>query len=421
MITLDRLWRAARFTSSYADPETSESEDNLEDDFEEGLNFQDQDESIAGIRRRLSDEASVSRVGEALNQTLGADRDDRAEPRDHFSPVQVRFPVNAPALRPPVETSEGSGGDEMPDVVNFDAEDKADGADAAVQARHIKVEFDPADVRFWFAQLEDEMTMAGVGRQWLKKTILQRNLPIKQKEDVKAYFTLQKDQAGDHIYLDIKNELIRIYAAKPCDSYRKALSRTMTGLPSQLGYQIVDDICKKPQKLAGCCCSAAALALWTDRLPVNVREHISNEDFNADTYKSVFNAADKVFMSGRPSQVAAVSASLNETQPAFNPHNQPSAEVAAIAGKNKNNRGGGGGRGFGRGGRGNRGNRGGGQNRGGGSNGSGPTRGTRHASVPDSLADKLCSRHYTHADQAWYCLAPTTCPWKNKCVSRPEQ
>ena len=305
-----------------------------------------------------------------------------------------------------------------PVVVNFDAEDKEDAADAAVQARHIKVEFDPADVRFWFAQLEDEMTMAGVGRQWLKKTVLQRNLPVKQKEDVKSYFTLQKDQAGDHIYLDIKNELIRIYAAKPCDSYRKALSRTMVGLPSQLGYQIVDDICKKPQKLVGCCCSAAALALWTDKLPVNVREHISNEDFTADTYKSVFNAADKVFMSGRPSQVAAIN--LDETQAAFNPHNQPSAEVAAISGKNNNR--GGGNRGSGRGGRGGRNNRGNRGGRGGNSNGSGSSnRGSRHASVPDSLADKLCSRHYTHADQAWYCLAPTTCPWKNKCVSRPEQ
>ena len=68
---LDRLWRAARFTSSYADPLTdSESEDN----FEEGLDFNDQgeEENIEGIRRRLSDEASISRVGEALNQTLGA-------------------------------------------------------------------------------------------------------------------------------------------------------------------------------------------------------------------------------------------------------------------------------------------------------------------------------------------------------------
>ena len=144
------MWRAARFTSSYADPLTdSESE---EDNFEDGLDFQNQEveEDIAGIRRRLSDEASVSRVGEALNQTLGADRVETG-PREHFSPVQVRFPVNAPALRPPAE-------DNMPNPpapVNIDVEDGLDGDKAADNARHIKVEFDPNNIRFWFVQLED--------------------------------------------------------------------------------------------------------------------------------------------------------------------------------------------------------------------------------------------------------------------------
>ena len=83
----------------------------------------------------MSDEAAVSRVGEALNQTLGADRDEEATPRDHFSPVQVRFPVNAPAFRPPLEEvvegrvvggSEGGAvkADNMlnPPIVDFDAE-----------------------------------------------------------------------------------------------------------------------------------------------------------------------------------------------------------------------------------------------------------------------------------------------------------
>ena len=47
-----------------------------------------------------------------------------------------------------------------------------------------------------------------------------------------------------------------------------------------------------------------------------------------------------------------------------------------------------------------------------------PTRGPKHNSVPDSIADKMCDRHYVHADQAWYCLAPTTCPWKDKCAAK---
>ena len=412
LVILDRLWRAARFTSSYADPLTdSESE---EENFEDGLDFNDQDEDIAGLRRRISDEAAVSRVGEALNQTLGADRDEEAAPREHFSPVQVRFPVNAPALRPPIEAT-------MPNVVDFDVENGLDGDKAQDHARAIKVEFDPNDVKFWFSQIENEMVMASIKSQWLKKSVLQRNLPNKQKEDVKAYLVLQQTEAGNSIYKDVKNEIIRIYAPKPQDSYAKALTRTMVGLPSQLGYQIVNDICKKPRKLEGCCCAQAALAIWSLQLPVNIRAHISDKEFTRETYKDVFEAADKVFNSARQVSVAAVAVDLDETQSAFAPQNQP--QVAAI-------RGGGRGRGN-RGGRG-RNNRGGQSNQSGNasggqsnkpqnqnqgqSQGQGQSRGPRHSSNPP---ESCCSRHYRHGADAWFCLAPLTCPWVNKVAARP--
>ena len=304
-----------------------------------------------------------------------------------------------------------------PVAVNYDIEEKEDGEKAADQARHIKIDFSTSDIRFWFAQLEDEMVMASVGSQWLKKTVLQRNLPIKQKEDVKAFLTLQKAQAGPHLYLDIKTELIRIYAQKPCDSYRKALTRTMVGLPSQLGYQIVDDVCKKPVKLVGCCCPAAVQALWFMQLPIGIRGHISNMDFTADTYKNIFEAADQNFLSSRQVSVAAVAtpASLDETLPAFSSQNQPS-EVAATSTRGRGN--GRGQRNQNRGGSGRSGTNRGGQNRGGRNNqGQGRSqRGPRHASSPP---ESCCDRHYVHGDQAWYCLAPLTCPWKDKCSARP--
>ena len=176
---------------SHADPLTdSESE---EDNFEDGLNFQDQEveENIEGIRRRLSDEVAVSRVGEALNQTLEADRDEEAPPRDHFSPVQVRFPVNAPALRPPAEAAAAEAV-----MVDFDQQNTEDGDKANELAGSIKVEFNPIDVRFWLSELEAKMLTANINKQWLKKTVLQRNLPTKQKEDVKALLTLTQTQAG---------------------------------------------------------------------------------------------------------------------------------------------------------------------------------------------------------------------------------
>ena len=187
-------------------------------------------------------------------------------------------------------------------VVNYDVEDKADGDKTADQARSIKLEFDSVDIKFWFAQLEDEMVMASVGSQWLKKTVLQRNLPIKQKEDVKSMLTLQKSEAGENIYLRIKNELMRIYAPKPQDSYRKALSRTMTGLPSQLGAQIVEDYLSARNPLNSRVVVVqghAVLAIWSMKLPVQVLAHISNRSFTKDTYKEVFNAADQVFLSSK--------------------------------------------------------------------------------------------------------------------------
>ena len=153
---------------------------------------------------------------------------------------------------------EPSGVAIMPDPpavppVDFDVEDKDDGAKAQDNARLIRVEFEPNDIIFWFSQLEDEMLLGSVNSQWLKKSVLQRNLPNKQKEDVKALLVIPKSQAGNNIYKRIKNEIIRIYAPKEQDSYQKALQRTMVGLPSQLGQQIINDICKKNPKLQGCC------------------------------------------------------------------------------------------------------------------------------------------------------------------------
>ena len=316
-----------------------------------------------------------------------------------------------------------------PPVVNYDKEEKADGATAANDARHIKVEFDQSDIKFWFAQLEDEMTMASVGSQWLKKTVLQRNLPLKQKEDVKGFFTLQKDQAGNHIYFDIKSELIRIYDAKPCDAYKRALTRTMTGLPSQLGFQIVGDVCKKPVKFAdNCCCPAHVFALWSMQLPIGIRAHISNMVFTKETYKEIFEAADKVYLAQKQVSVAAVAtsvaaASLDETLPAFSSQNQPTVEVAAASrgrggGRGRGNRGGGGrggSSGTNNGGGGNQSNRNNRNNRGRGGANNGQ-RGPRHSSSPP---EACCDRHYVHGDQAYYCLAPLTCPWASKVIQRP--
>ena len=207
---------------------------------------------------RLNDIAvtrdEVEEVTDLLSKTdtrVGGSDNSVNEEVEEFGLVVGEYPPGEDCQIPPVLQQ-----DQAAAMVNFDMEDKDEGEKSQDLARHIKVDFDVNDIKFWFSQLEDEMELASIGKQWLKKTVLQRILPVKQKEDVKSFLTLQKAYAGDHIYHDIKTALIRTYALKPQDSYRRALTRTMVGLPSQLGYQIVDDVCKKPSKMDGCCCAS---------------------------------------------------------------------------------------------------------------------------------------------------------------------
>ena len=146
-------------------------------------------------------------------------------------------------------------------------------------------------------------------------------------------------------------------------------------------------------------------------------------DFSPATYKSVFEAADQVYLSSSQVTVAAVTTTsqLDETLPAFSTQNQPS-QVAAVQRGNRGNRGGrnrptpassgtgGGGRNRNQSNQ-NQPNQGQGQ-----AGARGQSRGPRHSSNPP---DSCCSRHYRHGANAWYCLAPLTCPWVNKCSSRP--
>ena len=106
----------------------------------------------------MSDEAAVSRVGEALNQTLGPDINENATPRDHFSPVQVRFPVNAPALRPlPVNEPAGP----VPIMPAFEDENGVDDAGALKEACTSlqRLEWDDNDLGFFFNKAETRMKM----------------------------------------------------------------------------------------------------------------------------------------------------------------------------------------------------------------------------------------------------------------------
>ena len=307
--------------------------------------------------------------------------------------------------------------------IDYDLLDTQDTPRAIESSGRTQLIINLEDISFWFSELESEMLLAGVGSQWLKLSVLRKNLPVKQREDVKSLLRLKKSEAGPTPYYDVKMALIKLYELKPKDTFKKALGRVLTGLPSQLGNQIVDDICTKPIKLRGCCCAKAANALWTNQLPVHINQHISNMEFTADTYKQVFDAADRVFMSSKSvTSVAAITKAA--AQPGFSiteGENSPlntafhsATEVAAVSKpkKNKKNK--------------NKNNnaqetkpQGGQQNsQNSQSQGQGQRgrRGPRHSSNPPHTC---CDVHFTHGDGAWFCGAPLRCPWKDRVVERP--
>ena len=402
------------------------SEDESEEDnFEDGLDFQNQEveEDIAGIRRRLSDEATVNRVGEALNQTLGADRDESADPREHFSPVQVRFPVNAPALRPPQPST----------MVNYDQENGADAA-GSMQAAIVNLKgyvWNPSNLKFYFNQVEIKMKLSGVKKQFTKLQVLTTILPDEVMQEVKDILEMQEsDFEENDAYYKLKTELIEIFGPPKEDAFERAMSRVLSGKPSQLARALVSDLCD--HKLDGCCCYKFIYGLWRRQLPSNVKAGIAHLDFNAMTFKQVIKLADDIHGSNRPpgagAQVAAVESELLETgfhQSFPSAQGATASEVAAVQFR---------GRGRGRGQRGGRGGRGGrGSGRGGNQN-SGQNQnsaqnqksgewsasnprwsGPRH---PDLPPFNTCKKHWDWGKSARFCQEPWSCPWK-KFYSQP--
>ena len=189
----------------------------------------------------------------------------------------------------------------------------------------------------------------------------------------------------------------------------KAKSRVMSGKPSQLGKQLINDLCKKSKKLDGCCCADIVWGMYRENLPVTIRNHIAEASFNKDTFHQIFATSDKVFdsnQSAQPVRGAAIAA-VHPPQTPTDPN-----EVAAIAKprRNKNNR-----------------NQGGNRN----SNSRPPqntststsssstsssstsgNKGTRHATAKGD-SDKLCKIHFRWGENGSYCAAPWKCPMKN--------
>ena len=291
-------------------------------------------------------------------------------------------------------------------MINFEDENEADGKSALDKLGSVKCEFSKEDIEFWFSELEGQMEAIEVKSQWTKRLALLRFLPAEIKQEVKSLLVLQKADAGDDIYKRIKSELIDLFGSKPEDAYVRAKNRVMTGKPSQLGKALVEDICKCKVKLSAGCCARIVWGMYREALPVVIRNHIAEMEFNKDTYKKIFQKSDQIYDSNKPSQPprggAAVAAVVTAEEP---------SEVAALKPQKANR----GGRGGYRGGR-------------GGGRGaytpnpnntqnpstnppSNSNKGTRHPTAKGD-SEKLCKIHFKWGENGSYCAAPWKCPMK---------
>ena len=196
------------------------------------------------------------------------------------------------------------------DIVDFEDEDGVDVAGAMQEAIRnvVRVEYDQTDLDFFFNQCEIKMGAAGVKKNYTKFQVLSEALPKKVIDEVKPLLRKKaSDFPNKDAYKQLKKEVLRIFGPKPDAAIDRALSRTLTGLPSQLARAIAGDVCSR--ELDCPCCPAVVLSLWKRHLPGHVRAGISHYILTKNNFNEVLQRADDIFTSHAPSpSVAAVTA-----------------------------------------------------------------------------------------------------------------
>ena len=166
-----------------------------------------------------SKEPTESELREIKRQKLEAERESRAKNR---AALQKQLAVAQQARQEANEALQGlldidpeifEGSEAVEDVsedildnsldeenavimVDFDRENAEDSATAMDNLRSVQCPFNKADIVFWFCQLEDQLTLVGVKKQWTKKIALVRFLPPEIQNEVKSLLKLQQTAAG---------------------------------------------------------------------------------------------------------------------------------------------------------------------------------------------------------------------------------
>ena len=323
-------------------------------------------------------------------------------------------------------------------ATNYDMQSGEDGEGALEKACHnLKgYAWNTTDLGFYFQQVELKMRKAGVKNNYTKLLVLSSLLPENVTEQVKHILRKEESEFGEEVkpYNVLKKELIKIFKPPQEAAFERAMGRVLSGKPSELARQLVNDLCS--HQLVGCCCKTFIVGLWKRALPSSVKNAVASLEFNDTNFDAIVQLADAVYASNLkpvPSVSAigvAASGAVSLPGPAvlnqaFHPAFEQ--EVAAVSYGRGQNRGGRG-RGQGRGGRNGRGGgRGGGQsqNQGqgrGGQNQKGevhPRHQTaRHADQPPFQS---CGRHWRFGKSAHFCEEPGTCPWKDVWIPKSNQ
>ena len=193
------------------------------------------------------------------------------------------------------------------------------------------------------------MLSCGVKKNFTKLQVMSTILPEHVINAVKPILRKQENEFPDKDgYKKLKNEVFRIFGSSQEVAFEKAMSRVLSGLPSQLARDIVNDMCV--HDLDGCCCSKWVFGLWRRQLPSGVKQRIAGMEFNKETFDEVTKLADDAYMSTKPSvSVAALTSNPPSTLPKTQPpagfslppttsqldtamhQSWPSAEVAAAS------------------------------------------------------------------------------------------
>ena len=172
------------------------------------------------------------------------------------NPTRQERALNRNAVRQAQEAAEAARqGPPAAIMVNYDQQNEEDEAGAIQNARDCKLPFNKENIKLWFSLIESKMMFAGIKKQWSKRQVLVQLIPPDIHSDFIPFLQMQETEAGNQAYYDFKSAIIKQFGPKQADNFDKAISRVLTGKPSELGRRILNDICLKPKPLQGCCCN----------------------------------------------------------------------------------------------------------------------------------------------------------------------